>query len=107
MCVSQTGQAALEDLNMHHRAWTALSVLLLSSWISGASPEGDERPGVPHDHARRMQDGLALFKAKVRPVLIQQCLGCHGGKSIKGDLDLTDRKPLLDSGVLEGGGTDC
>ena len=62
---------------------------------------------MPPDHARRMQDGLALFKAKVRPVLIQQCLGCHGGKSIKGDLDLTDRKPLVDSGVLEGGGTDC
>ena len=51
-----------------------------------------------------MQQGLALFKAKVRPVLVQHCLDCHGGKAKKGGLDLSDRKPLVDSGVLEGGG---
>jgi hypothetical protein len=51
-----------------------------------------------------MQQGLALFKEKVRPALVRHCLVCHGGKSTKGDLDLSDRKPLVDSGVLEGGG---
>ena len=43
-----------------------------------------------------MQEGLALFKAKVRPVLVQHCLDCHGGKATKGDLDLSDRKPLIE-----------
>jgi hypothetical protein len=51
-----------------------------------------------------MQSGLALFKQKVRPALVRHCLVCHGGKSTKGDLDLSDRQPLVDSGVLEGGG---
>ena len=37
-------------------------------------------------------------------MLIQHCLDCHGGKATKGGLDLSDRKPLVDSGVLEGGG---
>ena len=34
---------------------------------------------------------------------MQHCLDCHGGKATKGDLDLSDRKPLVKSGVLEGG----
>ena len=68
------------------------------------SLRADDTPRVPADHARNMQQGLALFKAKVRPVLVKQCLDCHGGKAKKGGLDLSDRKPLVDSGVLEGGG---
>ena len=64
----------------------------------------DDELTVAKDHARRMQDGLALFKAKVRPVLVQHCLNCHGGQTTKGDLDLSDREPLVKSGVLEGGG---
>ena len=37
-------------------------------------------------------------------MLVQHCLNCHGGKATKGGLDLSDRKPLVESGVLEGGG---
>ena len=59
---------------------------------------------VPPDHAAKMAEGLALFKERVRPLLIAQCLDCHGGKATKGDFDLSDRKPLVDSGVIEGGG---
>ena len=36
--------------------------------------------------------------------MIAQCLDCHGGKAKKGDFDLSDRKPLLDSGMIDGGG---
>jgi mono/diheme cytochrome c family protein len=68
-----------------------------------AALAGDDAPGVPPDHARKMQEGLALFKAKVRPALVQHCLECHGGKARKGGLDLSDRKPLVKSGALEGG----
>jgi hypothetical protein len=35
--------------------------------------------------------------------VVKQCLDCHGGKATKGDLDLSDREPLMKSGALEGG----
>ena len=54
-----------------------------------------------------MAEGLSLFKERVRPVLISQCLECHGGKAKKGDFDLSDRKPLIESGVIDGGGKAC
>jgi cytochrome c553 len=56
------------------------------------------------DHAANMERGLALFKEKVRPVLVAKCLDCHGGKATRGDFDLSDRKPLMSSGAVEGGG---
>ncbi|SIO57397.1 Planctomycete cytochrome C [Singulisphaera sp. GP187] len=59
---------------------------------------------VPPDHVRQMKEGLALFKEHVRPALTQHCLNCHGGKTIKGDFDLSDRRPLMNSGAIEGGG---
>jgi mono/diheme cytochrome c family protein len=67
--------------------------------------QAQQKPAtVPPDHATKMAQGLALFKERVRPLLIAQCLECHGGKAKKGDFDLSDRKPLLDSGMIEGGG---
>jgi mono/diheme cytochrome c family protein len=80
-------------------------VLSLAAPVSPAS--GQQVAQVPPDHAAKMQRGLELFKAKVRPVLVANCLDCHGGKATKGDLDLSDRKPLFESGVIDGGGTRC
>lgn len=59
-----------------------------------------KKPLLP-DHARRMQQGLELFKKEVRPLLVAKCLKCHGEKSVKGDFDLASRKKLLDSGMIE------
>ena len=61
-------------------------------------------PPVAPDHAAKMAQGLALFKERVRPLLIAQCLPCHGGQARKGDFDLSDRKPLIESGMIDGGG---
>ncbi len=70
-----------------------------------ARPDDAKAPvAVPPEHAANMQKGLALFKEKVRPVLVAKCLDCHGGKATKGKFDLSDRKPLIASGVIEGGG---
>ena len=67
-----------------------------------------QKPGaVAPDHAAKMAEGLKLFKDRVRPLLIAQCLECHGGKAKKGDFDLSDRKPLLESGMIEDGGKAC
>jgi len=71
---------------------------------SVGATRADDAPPAPADHAARMQKGLALFKEKVRPVLVAHCLDCHGGKATKAGFDLSDRKPLMDSGVIEGGG---
>lgn len=50
------------------------------------------------DHAAKMARGLDLFKKHVRPVLVDRCLKCHGGKSTEADFDLSDRQGLLRGG---------
>src|SRR4051812_36544863 len=89
---------------MKRHCWMVLAATLGMANAPGDPSRADETPGaVPADHARRMKEGLALFKEKVRPVLIQQCLDCHGGKKTKGSFDLSDRKPLMESGAIDGG----
>ena len=56
---------------------------------------------VSADHARRAKAGLKLFRERVRPVFIKQCLKCHGGKTTKGDFDLSSRAALMDSGMVD------
>lgn len=57
-------------------------------------------------HSQQMSQGLNLFKSAVRPVLIENCIKCHGGESIEGELDLSSRESLLGSGVIRGSGED-
>lgn len=78
----------------------AATVLGLTFPVATGLRADDPRPAVPADHAARMKAGRELFRAKVRAVLIEQCLDCHGGKTTKGDFDLSDRAPLIESGVL-------
>lgn len=66
----------------------------------GAAEASSKPKKVPPDHARRQQEGLQLFKDKIRPVLIEQCLECHGGKKVEGDVNLATRELLLDSGMV-------
>jgi cytochrome c553 len=40
-----------------------------------------------------------LFASKVRDVLSQRCVKCHGGEKTKGDLDMTSREGLLKPGA--------
>ena len=80
------------------RAFLVLAAFLLGSGANAQTP-----PAVSANHAKEMEEGLAIFKAKVRPALIASCLECHGGKSKKADFDLSDRKPLIDSEAIEGG----
>src|SRR5208283_2196585 len=71
-------------------------VLLASIFIAADAP----RP-VPADHAQNMRAGLELFKKRVGPLLVQNCLACHGGKEKKGDFDLANRETLMASGMVE------
>ena len=89
---------------MTSRRWPLLALVAGFLIASGMPAESDEKAAVPADHAARMLEGLALFKAKVRPALIKHCLNCHGGKTTKAGLDLSDRDGLVAADVLEGGG---
>src|SRR5688500_13568031 len=49
-------------------------------------------------HAEKMKEGLDLFKAQVRQVLIDTCVDCHGGAEVESGLDLATRKGLVRGG---------
>ena len=79
-----------------------IALTMISGFVCTGSLLAEEKKTVlPADHARRMQQGLDLFKKEVRPLLVAKCLKCHGGKSIKADFDLSSRKKLLESGMID------
>jgi hypothetical protein len=43
-------------------------------------------------------DARTFFESKIRPVLAGTCLKCHGGKKIKGGLQLDSRAAMLEGG---------
>ena len=51
-------------------------------------------------HARRMAEGIEVFKQEVRPLLAERCLPCHGGGQTMGSFDLSSRESLVDSGKI-------
>jgi cytochrome c553 len=53
---------------------------------------------VDKDHAEKMARGTEIFKKHIRPVLLAQCLKCHGGEKTEGELDISDRDRLLKGG---------
>lgn len=60
--------------------WVALlaAVCVSGGWLSPRSVRADE--------------GHAFFEAKVRPLLVTHCFGCHGGDKTKGGLSLDSRQ---------------
>ena len=66
-----------------------------------ASPEQQAAEPFDPEHAKKAAESLALFKEHVKPILMQHCLDCHGGKAIKADFDLSTREKLLASGYVE------
>jgi hypothetical protein len=70
-----------------------LALARLVALVSCASLARDVRAGESPD-----LDAVAFFEAKVRPVLIAHCQGCHGAKKQKGGLRLDRRESLLRGG---------
>ena len=50
------------------------------------------------DHARKMAEGLGLFKSQAREILLGSCLPCHGGKRTRSKYDLSTRAGLIKGG---------
>ena len=56
--------------------------------------------------AVRADEGLAFFESKVRPLLLERCIECHGGAEPEGGLSLDSRAGWQDGGVVEPGSPD-
>jgi hypothetical protein len=54
----------------------------------------------------RADDGLNFFESKIRPLLTERCINCHGGPSPKGGLSLESRTGWQEAGVVESGKPD-
>src|SRR5947209_15519843 len=92
-----------------------LSLLGLSAlWPMAAGQEakkGTAPANLDPEHAAKMAKGLEVFKQHVKPILVDRCLRCHGGKAVESDLDMSDREALLKGGqhgpvVVPGKGQD-
>ena len=81
---------------MHKNFAFALPFVLLSALLAPRSFAADKK--LDPEHARKMAEGLALFKSQVRPVLVQSCLNCHGGEKTRAEFDLSTRESLLRGG---------
>lgn len=44
-------------------------------------------------------EGVKLFEAKIRPILAQHCVGCHGPDKQKGKLRVDTREALIKGGL--------
>ena len=73
--------------------------MLAFTLLAAAAPLHQEDP-----HARAA--ALEHFEARVRPVLVEHCLGCHAGDDPKGGLALDSRASLEASGVSRSDGED-
>src|SRR5438105_3516121 len=71
---------------------------ILCAGLTWTASSADPKTPVDSDHAAKMAKGLDLFKKHVRPVLVQRCVRCHGGKEVESQFDLTEREGLLRGG---------
>jgi hypothetical protein len=75
-----------------------LALVAIAALVPLAALANEPPPEFDPAHAEKMQEGLSLFKAQVRQVLIDQCVDCHGGAEVESGLDLATRKGLIRGG---------
>jgi cytochrome c553 len=73
--------------------WAAW-VLLGGSAAAWAEPPEKLDP----DHAAKMAKGRELFARQIRPLLLENCVKCHGGEKTRSGLNLATREGLLKGG---------
>ncbi len=81
------------------KAANKIAAILLC--VLPAAAFADDPAKVAPDHAERMKQGLKVFTEHVRPLLVEHCLDCHGGKQIKADFNLATRDALMESGMID------
>ena len=75
-------------MNCKARSYRLVTLLALQAWTLPAAC-GNE--------------GISLFESKIRPLLIEHCLDCHGGAEPEGGLSLDSRTGWEEAGIIEPG----
>src|SRR4051812_42612981 len=75
---------------MRHFSFYPILGLILVFAVARISPAADA-PAVPAEHGK-------FFETKVRPLLVENCVSCHGEKKQKGGLRLDSAEALRKGG---------
>src|SRR5262245_52457346 len=87
-----------------HYLIALIAAICLTSARTGAQEPAKadtQEPKAEFDsaHVEKMQEGLKLFKERVRGILVENCVDCHGGSEVESGFDLATRKGLLRGGA--------
>ena len=78
----------------------ALVIAMIAAALATAeTPTPDPKMEFDPAHAEKMKEGIELFKAKVRQILAESCVDCHGGDAVESKFDLATRKGLVRGGA--------
>jgi mono/diheme cytochrome c family protein len=80
------------------RNWIGLSLAIISIGLTGLIAGEPQKVPADKVHSEQMARSSAIFAEKVRPIFLQHCFDCHGGKKVESEFDMTER-----SGLLKGG----
>jgi hypothetical protein len=85
------------------RAETVLFAMLLAGGLRASSREGEARADDPKSGAATSQqtpsaDAVEFFEARIRPILAERCLKCHGPQKQSSGLRLDSRAAILKGG---------
>ena len=72
-----------------------LVALLCLSWALVALRADEKKPGAG---ASSPPEAVEFFESRVRPILVERCLNCHGPKKQSGGLRLDSREAMLKGG---------
>jgi len=79
------------------RVFCLLAVCLLAVGIPSVLTADESKPGAPRPATA---EDLQFFESRVRPLLVQKCMQCHGDKQQKGGVRLDSRSALVDEGDI-------
>ena len=79
---------------MTFSTWPILSRLSLAIMLIVGLPRGTSAGDVPSFTS----DQIRFFETQVRPVLVENCTGCHGASKVKAGLRLDSRAAILTGG---------
>ena len=100
-CVARTAARSRRNVGVRGVCGSLVCIfVVLTSVLTTAADEATatEKPTVAADHSERVKIGTALFRKSVRQILVDRCLGCHGGDSLEGEFNLATREALLKGG---------
>ncbi|MGP0062141.1 MAG: DUF1553 domain-containing protein [Isosphaeraceae bacterium] len=80
-----------------HARWLGVvGVLVASSWVSGAARADEKKPAGAA--APPSPEAVEFFETRVRPILAERCVNCHGPKKQSGGLRLDSREAMIKGG---------